>query len=66
MGNDKRILTVVVELQGDEGNWLWEAHMKGPKNGVKVLALGDGNAYDEIEKLENECVELQDQRDLDV
>lgn len=52
--NKGRILTVVVELTGSEADWLWDAHLNGPINGVKVLALGDGNEFDRTDELEKE------------
>lgn len=59
--NDKRILTLVVELQGNMGDWVWDAHMKGPVNGLKVRGISEGNLMKEYDKLLEESTE----RDLE-
>lgn len=49
MSNDKRIVTLVVELQGDDGNWIWKTHGNNEvKNGMKVLTIQNGDALEEL------------------
>jgi len=55
--NDKRVLTLVVELQGSEGNWVWDAHMKGPVNGLRIKSISEG---DSVEKLEEAYAEIEE------
>ena len=51
MDNNKaRVLTLVVTLEGTESaQWLWDAHLNGPINGIKVNKISDG---DEVSKNE--------------
>ena len=57
-----RILTIVVEIQSDEAAWIWDAHMKGPMNGVKVNSIANGDVVKEKEKLQ-EKLELMSESD---
>lgn len=55
-----RLLTLVVEVDQPEANWLWELHMDGkPRHGITaVLALSDGNQLDARDRLEEELEDL--------
>lgn len=46
-----RILTLKVKIEdGQSADWIWEAH-KAPVNGIRVLAIADGDKIAESETL---------------
>lgn len=56
----KRILTIVVEVDQPEANWIWDVHMgvKSKAFGItKVISICDG---DEVERLEEEIEKIND------
>lgn len=54
--NMGRVLSVCVTITDpDASGWLWEA-MLGigkPMHGVQVMAIGDGNVFDELRECED-------------
>ncbi len=61
MNKGKRIITIVCSVDQPTANWLWETHLTGEiKEGIKVLAIGEGNAFKEIGELEETCENLRD------
>jgi hypothetical protein len=46
----KRILTLVVEVEQPEGNWIWESHLKGRVNGVTINSISEGDLLTEVEE----------------
>ena len=71
MSQKGRIITLVVEFAEDEYPlwvefpedehplWIIDAHLKGPKRGVKVKAIAEGNLVEENEKLEEQYDDLR-------
>ena len=60
-----RKLTLVVEIDQPEANWLWEAHRDSKLiNGVKVDSIADGNALKELsdylDELDNRIEDLKE------
>lgn len=48
-----RVLTLVVEFTEDTyPQWILDAHMNAPQNGVKVTSIAEGNKIKELEELE--------------
>jgi hypothetical protein len=53
--NKGRTITIVAEIvEDDYPEWISDAHLNGPRNGIKVLAFGDGNSFEKIDELEDE------------
>lgn len=51
----KRILTLEVEIDWPEADWLWHAHIGNkPIHGVKVLSLSNGLLQDQAHLIESE------------
>lgn len=49
----KRKLTLEVEVDQPEADWLWNAHIENkPIHGVRVLSLGDGTLEDQMHRIE--------------
>lgn len=41
---EKRILTLVCELDNKADTlWIWDCHMNGVTNGIRIFAIGEGN-----------------------
>jgi len=48
--SEKRILTLLVEVEKESNFWIWESHMSHEFiNGVHVLAIGEGDQFEKIE-----------------
>lgn len=48
-----RLITIVMEIDQPQANWLWEVHRTGaPQNGItNILIMANGNKITELEKL---------------
>lgn len=50
---NKRVITIVCEVDQPEANWIWENHLKpGTTHGVSVIGIANGNLMDEVSDLE--------------
>jgi hypothetical protein len=51
MSNVGRIITLVVEIQTSEyPKWIFDSHMKGGANDVKVKKIAEGDAVAKLDK----------------
>ena len=53
MSNVGRVITLVIEIQSSKyPQWIMDAHLKGPVNDVKVMAVSEGDIIMKHRKLE--------------
>lgn len=58
-----RIMTLVVRVEQDDyPNWVLDAHLASPQNGVRVLSISEGDLAKEYEEVINQ-LEHADIRD---
>ena len=61
VGNVSRILTLVVEVDRPEADWIWENHKEGKAiNGVKVNSISNGDLLEDLSKAEEEIADLHE------
>jgi len=48
----KRILTLVVEIEQPEANWIWKTHINGESfHGVSIIAIANNDKIQELDDL---------------
>ena len=45
-----RILTLVVEVDQPEADWIWESHLRGKINGVIVKSISNGDLAKKLDE----------------
>lgn len=69
--NYPRVITIAATIEKKEdlkkAEWIWKTHSKGiAKHGIKINAIGFGNAFEELDKMEELKQNLEETRGINI